>query len=95
LDPDRCYDPGFGPSSTGNHIAAARQRASTTATGYFSQTTDIVQRLQPARRDLRLAAARQLDQFDLIVLDDLSYVRKDRPDLGAVQPDQPSRAAQR
>ena len=40
--------------------------------------SELVQRLQTARRDLRLAQElAKLDRFDLLVLDDLSYVRRD------------------
>jgi DNA replication protein DnaC len=46
---------------------------------YFSRTTDLVQRLQAARRDLRLPAEiAKLDRFDLLLLDDFSYVRRDQ-----------------
>lgn len=44
----------------------------------FTRCTDMVQRLQVARRDLRLPQElAKLDRFDLLILDDLSYVRKD------------------
>lgn len=44
----------------------------------FVRTSELVQRLQAARRDLRLPAElAKLDRFDLIVLDDLSYARRD------------------
>ena len=46
---------------------------------YFTRTTDLVQRLQAARRDLRLPAEiAKLDRFDLLLLDDFSYVRRDQ-----------------
>lgn len=46
---------------------------------YFARTTDLVQRLQAARRDLRLPAdIAKLDRFDLLLLDDFSYVRRDQ-----------------
>jgi hypothetical protein len=42
-------------------------------------TTDLVQRLQVTRRELALEAAiNRLDRFDLVILDDLAYVSKDR-----------------
>ena len=45
----------------------------------FCTTTDMVQKLQAARRDLSLSSMlEKLDKYDLIVLDDLSYVRKDQ-----------------
>jgi len=62
-----------------SHIAAALSRA-LVENGYrvlFTRTTDLVQRLQTARQELGLAAAiDKLDRFHLLVLDDLSYVRK-------------------
>ena len=44
----------------------------------FTRTSDLVQRLQLARRELVLEAAiNRLDRFDLLILDDLAYVTKD------------------
>ena len=43
------------------------------------RTSELVQRLQAARRDLRLPGElAKLDRFDLLILDDLSYVRRDQ-----------------
>lgn len=45
----------------------------------YSSTTDMVQKLQAARRDLALEAAlAKLDKFDLIILDDITYAQKDQ-----------------
>ena len=45
----------------------------------FIRCSELVQRLQTARRDLRLAhELAKLDRFDLLVIDDLSYVRRDQ-----------------
>lgn len=45
----------------------------------YSCTTDMVQKLQAARRDLALEAAlSKLDKFDLIILDDITYAQKDQ-----------------
>ena len=45
----------------------------------YTSTTDIVQKLQAARRDLALEAAlAKLDKFDLIILDDITYAQKDQ-----------------
>lgn len=45
----------------------------------YTSTTDMVQRLQAARRDLALEAAlAKLDKFDLIILDDITYAQKDQ-----------------
>ena len=49
-----------------------------------SRTGGLVQRLQPARRDLRLPAElARLDRFDLLILDDFSYVRRDQAESSA------------
>jgi DNA replication protein DnaC len=47
----------------------------------FTRTTDLVQRLQIARRELALEAAiAKLDKYHLLILDDLAYVsRSPRP----------------
>ena len=45
----------------------------------YTSTTDLVQKLQAARRDLALEAAlAKLDKFDLIILDDITYAQKDQ-----------------
>jgi DNA replication protein DnaC len=78
----------FGPSGVGKSHAAA-------AIGYaliehgkrvlFVRTTDMVQRLQAARRDLVLPAAlAKLDKFDAVVLDDLGYARKDQAETAVL-----------
>lgn len=71
----------FGGSGSGkSHIAAAIGYGLIDA-GYsvlFVRTTDLVQRLQAARRDLELPAfLTKLDRIDCLILDDLGYVRKD------------------
>jgi DNA replication protein DnaC len=51
----------------------------------FMRCGDLVQRLQAARRDLRLPQElAKLDRFDLLVLDDLSYVRRDQAETSAL-----------
>ena len=46
---------------------------------HFTRTSDLVQRLQVARREMRLPAEiAKLERFDLMILDDLSYVRRDQ-----------------
>jgi DNA replication protein DnaC len=51
----------------------------------FVRCTDLVQRLQAARRDLRLPQELQkLDRFDLLILDDLSYVRRDQAETSVL-----------
>ena len=45
----------------------------------FTRTTDLVQRLQTARRDLQLEAAiARLDKYHLLILDGLAYVSEAR-----------------
>jgi len=51
----------------------------------FIRCTDIVQRLQAARRDLRLPQElTKLDRYDLLILDDLSYVRREQPETSVL-----------
>ncbi len=51
----------------------------------FIRTSDLVQRLQAARRDLRLPVElAKLDRFDLLILDDLSYVRRDQAETSVL-----------
>ena len=52
---------------------------------HFTRTSDLVQRLQVARREMRLAAEiARLDRFDLLILDDLSYVRRDQTETSVL-----------
>src|SRR5690606_36691409 len=51
----------------------------------FARTTDLVQRLQVARRELGLEAAiNRLDRFELLILDDLAYVTKDQAETSVL-----------
>ena len=51
----------------------------------FMRTTDLVQRLQVARRELALESAlAKLDKYDLLILDDLAYVRKDQAETSVL-----------
>lgn len=51
----------------------------------YTRTTDLAQKLQAARRDLALKAAlMKLDRFDLIILDDISYARKDQAETSVL-----------
>jgi DNA replication protein DnaC len=72
----------FGGSGSGkSHIAAALGYGLIEAghSVLFARTTDLVQRLQAARRDLALPALlSKLDRIDCLILDDLGYVRKDQ-----------------
>jgi DNA replication protein DnaC len=78
----------FGPPGSGkSHVAAALGRA-LIENGFrvlFMRTTDMVQRLQAERQTLQLASAiAKLDRFDLLVLDDLSYVSKDQAETSVL-----------
>ena len=78
----------FGPPGTGkSHLAAALGYALVEA-GYrvlFTRTTDLVQQLQTARQELKLAAAiEKLDKYHLIVLDDLSYLQKNQAETSVL-----------
>lgn len=78
----------FGPPGCGKtHVGAALGRT-LIENGYrvlFSRTTDMVQRLQVARQALQLEAAlAKLDKYDLLILDDLSYVHKDQAETSVL-----------
>lgn len=78
----------FGPPGGGkSHLAAAIGLA-LIENGWrvhFTRTTDLVQKLQIARRELQLEAAiTRLDKFDLLVLDDLAYVTKDQAETSVL-----------
>jgi DNA replication protein DnaC len=78
----------FGPPGTGkSHLAAALGLA-LIENGWrvlFTRTTDLVQRLQLARRELALEAAiAKLDKYHLLVLDDLAYVSKDQAETSVI-----------
>lgn len=78
----------FGPPGSGkSHLAAALGYA-LVENGYrvlFTRTTDIVQRLQLARQDLGLASTiEKLDKYDLLILDDFSYVHKNQAETSVL-----------
>ena len=51
----------------------------------FIRTTDLVQRLQVARRALELEAAiNKLDKYQLLILDDIAYVTKDQTETSVL-----------
>ncbi|OKO66877.1 IS21-like element helper ATPase IstB [Bradyrhizobium sp. NAS96.2] len=51
----------------------------------FVRTTDLVQRLQVARRELTLESAiAKLDRYDLLILDDITYVSKDQAETSVL-----------
>ncbi|MFZ3585457.1 IS21-like element helper ATPase IstB [Loktanella sp. DJP18] len=52
---------------------------------FYTRTSDLVQRLQAARRHLVLEAAlAKLDKFDLIILDDITYAHKDQAETSVL-----------
>ena len=78
----------FGPPGTGkSHLAAALGLA-LVENGWrvlFTRTTDLVQKLQVARRELQIESAiAKLDKFDLLILDDLAYVTKDQAETSVL-----------
>ena len=51
----------------------------------FARTTDLVQQLQVARRELALESAiAKLDRYDLLILDDIAYVTKDQAETSVL-----------
>lgn len=90
---DRWLDEGanlilFGPPGGGkSHLAAAIGLA-LIEHGWrvlYTRTTDLVQRLQVARRELTLEAAiGKLDKYHLLILDDLAYVTKDQAETSVL-----------
>ncbi|NWG23934.1 MAG: ATP-binding protein [Pseudorhodoplanes sp.] len=78
----------FGGQGAGkSHLAAAIGRG-LVENGWrvlYSRTTDLVQRLQVARRELALEAAiDKLDKYHLLILDDLAYVTKDQAETSVL-----------
>ena len=78
----------FGPPGGGkSHLAAALGLAlvQNSRRVLFIRTTDLVQRLQVARRDLELEAAiSKLDKYQLLILDDIAYVTKDQAETSVL-----------
>lgn len=78
----------FGPPGGGkSHLAAALGLA-LVENGWrvlFTRTTDLVQKLQVARRELALEAAlAKLDKYHLLILDDIAYVTKDQAETSVL-----------
>jgi DNA replication protein DnaC len=71
----------FGPPGAGkSHLAAAIGFAliENGRRVLFTRTSELVQRLQVARRELALESVlAKLDKYHLLILDDISYVSKD------------------
>jgi len=78
----------FGPPGGGKtHLAAALGLA-LVENGWrvlFTRTTDLVQKLQVARRNLELESAiAKLDKYHLLICDDLAYVTKDQAETSVL-----------
>src|SRR5271163_3668480 len=78
----------FGPPGGGkSHLAAAIGLA-LVENGWrvlFTRTSDLVQRLQIARRELVLESAlTKLDKYNLLILDDIAYVDKDQAETSVL-----------
>ena len=78
----------FGPPGGGkSHLAAALGLAlvENGIRVLFTRTTDLVQKLQVARRNLELESAiDKLDKYHLLILDDLAYVTKDQAETSVL-----------
>jgi len=78
----------FGPSGVGKtHLAAAIGEKLVEA-GYrvlFSRTTEVVQKLQVAKRECNLVSAlEKLNKYDCLILDDMGYVQKDQTETSVL-----------
>ena len=75
------------PGAGKSHLASAIGLA-LVENGYrvlFTRTTDLVQRLQVARRELALESQlARLDRYHLLILDDLAYVQKDQAETSVL-----------
>lgn len=78
----------FGPPGVGkSHLVSGLGHALIDAGRrvLFMRCGDIVQRLQAARRDMKLPQElAKLDRFELLILDDLSYVRRDQAETSVL-----------
>ncbi len=76
-----------GPGGGKSHLAAAIG-VGLIENGWrvlFTRTTDLVQKLQAARRNLDLEGAiAKLDKYHLLVLDDMAYVSKDQAETSVL-----------
>ena len=76
-----------GPGGGKSHLASAIGLA-LVENGWrvlFARTSDLVQKLQLARRELGLEAAiARLDRFHLLILDDLAYVSKNQAETSVL-----------
>lgn len=78
----------FGPPGVGKSHLVCAIGYGLVDCGYrvhFTRTSDLVQKLQIARREMRLPAEiARLGRFELLILDDLSYVRRDQAETSVL-----------
>ncbi len=78
----------FGPPGVDKSHLESAIGQSLVEKGYrvlFTRTTDLVQKLQQARRDLLLESAiAKLDKYHLLILDDITYVTKDQAETSVL-----------
>jgi DNA replication protein DnaC len=78
----------FGPPGGGKTHRSAALGLALVENGWrvlFARTTDLVQQLQVARRELALESAiARLNRYDLLILDDISYVTKDQAETSVL-----------
>ena len=78
----------FGPPGAGKSHLAAAIGLSLVENGrrvLFMRTSDLVQRLQIARRELALESTiAKLDKYHLLILDDIAYVDKDQAETSVL-----------
>src|SRR5208337_2458476 len=76
-----------GPGGGKTHLASAIGLA-LVENGWrvlFTRTSDLVQRLQIARRELALESAlAKLDKYNLLILDDIAYVSRDQAETSVL-----------
>ncbi|MCY3878729.1 MAG: IS21-like element helper ATPase IstB [Rhodobacteraceae bacterium] len=89
----------FGPPGTGkSHLASAIGPAlvENGRRVLMTRTTDLVQRLQTARRELALEhMTARLDRFHLLIPDDFAYVRRDQAETSVLSELIPARCERR
>ncbi len=72
----------FGPSGVGKTHLAAAIGEKLVESGYrifFTKTTELIQKLQIAKKECQLPAALdKLNKYDCLILDDIGYVKKDQ-----------------
>ena len=78
----------FGPPGGGKSHMASAIGLALVDNGWrvmYTRTSDLVQKLQLARRDLALESAiAKLDRYHLLILDDITYVSKDQAETSVL-----------